>query len=372
LIDLARHRRFDRPGPERRSTSTDCLRVLSIRTGGPLRRGRRGDNARTGRALTSTRWSWLAAALAAGLIWAAPAQAQRAEPGPTGSPALAPAATDGDFARRVAIRGDRKLYVECRGTGSPTVVLESGTGDRADVWSAAPSGPGRAVLPAVARFTRVCAYDRPGTYLRPGVVSRSDPVAMPQSARDIVLALRALLRAAHIRGPSVLVGHSFGGLVARRFATTYPRRIAGLVSIDAQNEDYAAAFKELLTPEQYAAAVLNPGTPPGFESYSAVERLSLEVSAAQMRQAQADTPLRRMPLVVLSHSRDLPNPFGFPADWPVAALERAFQASQNELAKLVPGARHVIAAKSGHYIQLDQPRLVTRAIRRVVRAARSR
>lgn len=90
-----------------------------------------------------------------------------------------------------------------------------------------------------------------------------------------------------------------------------------------------------------------------------------------MRQAQADTPLRRMPLVVLSHSRTLPNPFGFPPDWPVAALERAFQASQDMLAGLVPGARHVIAAHSGHYIQLDQPKLVTRAIRSVVRKVRA-
>jgi len=161
-------------------------------------------------------------------------------------------------------------------------------------------------------------------------------------------------------------------MVARLYATTAPRDIAGLISIDAQNEDYAAAYKKLLTPEQYAAAVLNLGPPPGFESYSAVERLSLEVSAAQMRQAQADTPLRRMPLVVLSHSRDLPNPFGFPPDWPVAALDRAFQDSQDELAELVPGARHVIAARSGHYIQLDEPRRVTRAIRRVVRAVRRR
>jgi hypothetical protein len=79
---------------------------------------------------------------------------------------------------------------------------------------------------------------------------------------------------------------------------------------------------------------------------------------AQMRQAQADTPLHRMPLVVLSHSKTLPNPFGFPPDWPIEALDRAFQHSQDKLAKLVPGARHVIAAKSGHYIQLDQPRLV--------------
>jgi hypothetical protein len=103
-----------------------------------------------------------------------------------------------------------------------------------------------------------------------------------------------------------------------------------------------------------------------------VERLDLEASAAQMRQAQADTPLRQMPLVVLSHSRTLPNPFGFPSDWPLEALERAFQESQDRLATLVPGARHVIAANSGHYIQLDQPTLVTRAIRSIIRTARHR
>jgi pimeloyl-ACP methyl ester carboxylesterase len=312
------------------------------------------------------------ALLTVGLIWSAPASAQRAEPVLTSSPTFVPAASRGDFAGRVAIRGGRKLYLECRGAGRPTVVLEAGTGDLAEVWSLAPSGPGRAVLPAVARFTRVCAYDRPGTYLLPDQFSRSDPVAMPRSARDIVADLRALLRAAQVRGPYVLAGHSFGGLVARLYATSYPGKIAGLVSIDAQNEDFAAAYKEFLTPEQYLAAVLNPQSPPGLERYPAVERLSLEVSAAQMRQAQADTPLRRMPLVVLSHSRTLPNPFGFPPDWPIEALEQAFQASQDELAKLVPGARHVIAARSGHYIQLDQPRLVTRAIRRVVRTTRGR
>lgn len=251
-------------------------------------------------------------------------------------------------------------------------MLEAGTGDVAQIWSEPPVGRGRAVLPAVAGFTRVCAYDRPGTYLLPDELSRSDPVAMPRSARDILLDLRALLRAARVPGPYVLAGHSFGGMVARLYATTHPRRIAGLVSIDAQNEDFVAAYNEFLTPEQYEAAVLNPPPPPGLEGYPEVERLSLEVSAAQMRQAQADTPLRRMPLVVLSHSRELPNPFGFPPDWPIEALEQAFKDSQDELAGLVPGARHVIASRSTHYIQLDQPRLVTREIRRIVREVRSR
>jgi pimeloyl-ACP methyl ester carboxylesterase len=304
------------------------------------------------------------ATLAAGLIWAAPTPGSAAD---RGRPAATPA--HGNFGGRVAIRGGRKLYLECRGTGSPTVVLEAGTLDRSDIWSVPPTGPGPAVFPAVARFTRVCAYDRPGTDLSPEQLSRSDPVAMPRSARDIVVDLRRLLRA-HVPGPYLLAGHSFGGMVVRLYATTHPRKIAGLVSIDAQNEDYAAAYKELLTPEQYTAAVLNPAPPPGLEGYSAIEVLNLPVSAAQMRQAQADTPLRRMPLVVLSHSRTLPNPFGLPPDWPVAELDAAFQASQDRLAELVPKARHVIATRSGHYIQLDQPKLVTREIRWAVRQAR--
>lgn len=276
----------------------------------------------------------------------------------------------GDFAGRVAIFGGRELYLECRGSGSPTVVLEAGSGDLAEIWSLTPDGPGQPVLPAVARFTRVCAYDRPGTYLLPATLSRSDPVAMPRSTHDVVRDLHALLET-HVPGPYVLVGHSFGGMIVRLYATLLPDRIAGLVLIDAQNEELIAAYKEYLTPAQYLAAVLEPGPPPGLESYAAVERFGLEVSGAQMRQAQADTPLRAMPLVVLSHSRDLPNPFGFPADFPIASLERVFQGSQSRLAELVPGARHVIAAESGHYIQLDQPTLVSDEIRRVVDEVRS-
>jgi pimeloyl-ACP methyl ester carboxylesterase len=228
------------------------------------------------------------------------------------------------------------------------------------------------VLPAVARFTRVCTYDRPGTYLLPDERSRSDPVAMPRSARDIVIDLHALLGAARVPGPYVMVGHSFGGMVARLYATTYPNDVAALGLVDAQNEDFADSYKALLTPVQYTAAVVDPSPPPGMEGYAAIERLSLETSAAEMRQAQADTPLRPMPLVVLSHSKTLDNPFGFPPDWPINALEQSFQRSQDNLAELVPGARHVIATRSGHYIQLEQPNLVTHEIHRLVNAARNR
>ena len=109
--------------------------------------------------------------------------------------------------------------------------------------------------------------------------------------------------------------------------------------------------------------------PPGLEDYRALETLDFAASFAQMRRAAAASPPRPMPLVVLSHGR----PFGVPADalgFPPEALERAWAAGQAELAALAPGARHVVAAESGHSIQLQQPELVIDAIRQVVEAVR--
>ena len=117
-----------------------------------------------------------------------------------------PIAAEGDFAGLVDI-GGRKLYLECRGAGSPTVILEAGFRTRADVWSddlVQPENPRTMVFPGVAAFTRVCAYDRPGTatvandVLKP---SRSDPVPMPRTAGDAVNDLHALLETAGIRRP---------------------------------------------------------------------------------------------------------------------------------------------------------------------------
>jgi pimeloyl-ACP methyl ester carboxylesterase len=264
----------------------------------------------------------------------------------------------GEFAGLVEV-GGRRLYLECRGRGNPTVVFEAGSGNGADVWSTSPDAPSKtAVLPGVARFTRVCAYDRPGTTLQSGQPSRSDPVPVPRSPGEIVADLHALLHAAHVSRPFVLVAHSLGGLLARLYAGTYPREVDGFVSVDAVHEIYYEAYQQLLTPEQY--------TTPGAE-------VDIVATAAEMRRARTAHPLRQMPMVVLEHSRDrrrFPNPFGIPPEYPIAALERAFQASQDDLATLVPGAEHVIAKRSGHYIQLSQPDLVIRATRAVVDAVR--
>ena len=262
--------------------------------------------------------------------------------------------------------GGRSLYLECRGTGGPTVILVAGYRDRGDAWTTDllhPDSSRTMVRPGVAAFTRVCAYDRPGTALDEDTFSRSDPVPQPQTAADAAADLRALLRAAKLPGPYVLVGHSYGGQVARLYASMFPAEVTGLVLVDA-----LPAVETWLTPTQWAAyRQLLRQRPAELADYRDLETVAFAASAAQMREA---APLRSLPLVVLTRVR----PFDLPPDLPPGfsgdALERAWAAGQAALVALVPGARHVIATESGHAIQLDQPELVIAAIRQVAEAVR--
>src|ERR671925_475647 len=132
------------------------------------------------------------------------------------------------------------------------------------VWSSlSPDVPPPAVLPGVSGFTRVCAYDRPGTIGDsddPAERSRSDPVPQPRAAEDTVADLHALLQAARVPGPYVLAAHSLGGLYARLFTAAYPDEVVGLVLVDAAHEQYNAELRRLLTPRQ--PAPIGGGSPP--------------------------------------------------------------------------------------------------------------
>ncbi len=284
--------------------------------------------------------------------------------------AASPRATSGDFAGLVDIGDGRKLYLACRGTGSPTVILEAGAGNNGQTWDTVglPAGsPQTAVFPGVAAFTRVCVYDRPGTILDIEHHSRSDPAPMPRTAGEIVADLHALLTAAAVPGPYVLAGHSFGGLVVRLYAATYPDDVVGLVLIDAAHEDYYAAQQAALTPEQRnEMAQLAEQGPPDLADYPDFERLDTDASAAEMRDAVATTPLRPMPEIVLTHGR----PWDWPAGYPADDLEAVWLPLQEQLAAGVPDSRLIVAEQSGHFIPGDQPDLVIAAIQQVVEAVR--
>jgi pimeloyl-ACP methyl ester carboxylesterase len=287
-----------------------------------------------------------------------------------GAPPMAGPVGQGDFAGLVEIGGGRRMYLECRGSGGPTVVLEAGYRNDADIWSVEGAPGMTMVLPGVAAFARVCAYDRPGTILDAENFSRSDPVPMPRTARDIVGDLNALLHAASVPGPYVLVGHSFGGLFVRLYERTYPDQVAGLVLVDALYE----GVQTRLTPAQwalYARFGFNE-PPPGLEGHADLETIDPTVSLEQMRQAAVrGKTASALPVVVLSKGQpfDLTPWQPLPMDFP-AALERAWRGAQDELAVVTQAKRHTIATESSHYVQVQQPALVIEAVRDIVGNAR--
>ena len=280
-----------------------------------------------------------------------------------------PVPASGNFAGLIDIGAGRKMYLECSGLGSPTVILESGYRNDAAIWST-PLEPGMpTVFPQVAKFTRVCAYDRPGTFLDANHLSRSTAVPMPRTARDLVSDLHALLHAAHVPGPYVFAAHSFGGIFARLYASTYPDEVVGMVLVDALSEKVRAG----LTPEQWRLYVNFGFTKPtpGLEKYKEIETLDVNASLDQMEKAAAAQPLRAIPLFVLTQGQpfDLSPWQPLPADFP-AALNRAWHTGQDALATLTPNAKHTVATKSSHYIQIQEPQLVIDAIKEVVEAVR--
>jgi pimeloyl-ACP methyl ester carboxylesterase len=142
--------------------------------------------------------------------------------------------------------GGHRMHLYCIGSGSPTVVLEPGLGGASSDlgW----------VVPAVARDSRVCVYDRAGR-------GWSDAAEGPQDAAQIAADLHTLLERAEVPGPYLLTGHSFGGLYVQTFAANYPDEVAGLVLLDS------------------TAPKPGPALPTRTESYSVLGRVSAVFSA---------------------------------------------------------------------------------------------
>jgi pimeloyl-ACP methyl ester carboxylesterase len=263
-------------------------------------------------------------------------------------------------ARLVSIGDGRQMVLTCSGEGSPTVMLISGARGAYDDWthvidaaSGTPQPSNLAVWPQVARSTRVCAYDRPGTTTFTGIPTRSTPVLQPTSAQDGVTDLHALLSAAKVPGPYVLVAHSLGGVIAYLQAAEFSTDVAGLVLVDP-----ASTFlKSSLTPaqwEMFAAAAKMVGDPITTEAHD-YERSLGEIAAAP--------PVAKIPATVLTADKPFDFGAGTQDTWP------AWLDAQDDLATLLR-ARHVTDTDSGHYIAGEQPALVIREILAVVNQLR--
>jgi pimeloyl-ACP methyl ester carboxylesterase len=238
--------------------------------------------------------------------------------------------------------GDRSLYLDCRGAGSPTVVLISGMGDGAGSWSA--------VHDELAATTRTCAYDRAG-------IGSSDPRG-PHTLADAVEDLRSLLAVAGEPAPFVVVGHSLGGAHARVFAATYREETAAVGLVDTFDPDLQADSIEPLLGQLRDGYVAELD---GLRDLVArVEDLDWTTSETQLRAAS----VAGLPVEVLRAPRHEPRLDAATNDAIAAAWQAAFES-------LSPGLVHyAIAPGAGHIVQVDRPDLVVAAVRRLVAAAR--
>lgn len=265
--------------------------------------------------------------------------------------------------------GGYRLHLNCTGEGAQTVVLEAGLGGGMLDWSL--------VQPELAKFTRVCSYDRAG-------IGWSEVGMQPRDSRQIVQELHTLLKNAGLQPPFVFVGHSLGGVNVQLYASQYPDEVAGLVLVDSSHENQFLR-SELPAPSPTYALIMKALAPVGvgrivFNLQQSSANISPELKAEQaaiyshtghmyavadeidrIAESLADLRAHPMrlgdkPLIVLTHGKaeDMGN------------AEGVWQELQAELATRSTHSQHIIAKNSGHYIQFDEPDLVIEAVRQVV------
>jgi pimeloyl-ACP methyl ester carboxylesterase len=275
-------------------------------------------------------------------------------------------------AGRTYLVDGHRLYLNCVGSGSPTVVLFNGLGERTPSWAW--------VQPAVARETRVCTFDRAGQ-------GWSGEAPERQDGHQLAADLHGLLTAAHVPGPYVLAGHSVGGTYALIYAMDFPKETAGVALIDSASPyqfdlpDYPGFYSlwrrvSALLPSLARAGIPRLTSGLSFSGLPADARREARALASSPRELRADRDefaelptvfdqakrlrtLGRKPLFVLT--ADL----GQQSGW---------FALQNKLATLSTNSVHQTTHGATHAALLEDQSISTatsRAIEDVVRATRS-
>lgn len=238
--------------------------------------------------------------------------------------------------------GGRSLYIECSGPASPAVIFDSGLGDTHATW--------KAVVSDLSKMARTCTYDRAN-------LGSSEPAPKPRSSADVVADLHALLKAAGVAPPYILVGHSFGGISMRLFASTYPAEVAGIVLVDPTPTGFVEGECGIVDPS--LCETLRQGWDPSKNP----DGLDIVKSGEEIAQAG---PLPAVPFIVLAATIHKQAAITDPAL--ETRIEAFWQAEEAKLAATVAGG-HLVVVSSGHSIQTLHPEAVIAAIRTVVAPA---
>ena len=296
--------------------------------------------------------------------------------------------------------GGQSIHLYTTGQGSPTVLLENGTGDFSFIWAL--------VQPRVSNFACVCSYDRGG-------YAWSQPGKRPRTFAQLALELHTALQRLHIDPPYVLVGQSYGGLVVRGFYARYSTEVVGMVLVDAVHEDQRVVYggqphrirdgaQDRAAPEpvialdtnfldRARATALRPPAALPLEQplnrlpmslqrlwqWAASQPLTSMVQAAEIDWSPDElermhrerlsnrATLGDLPLMVIARTKG-----GYADGMSISAdsLERERRTLQKDLAALSRRGKLVFADSSGHNIHLEDPELVVRAIHEVIEQAR--
>lgn len=277
--------------------------------------------------------------------------------------------------------GTHALHLHCIGAGSPTVLVEAGSGSWSLDW--------RTAQQQMARHTRVCTYDRAG-------YGWSEAGPAPRTAQQIADELHALVNNGGIEQPFLLVAHSFGGLSARLYADQHADALTGLVLLDARHEAFSArrpaqirAVEAAMQAQQGSLVrvlartglirVLGPilAPPPAalpaahhpvfraqiYQPKFLESQFAEGAGLPQSEQQAGETgTLGDLPLVVVTH--DPQHPTEMPG-LPVAVnqeAERVWQAVQRDLTALSTDSTFRVARGAGHNIHLERPDLVAEIV----------
>jgi len=217
----------------------------------------------------------------------------------------------------------------------PSVIFIAGLGDSYETW--------KKVQDQISQKTSTFSYNRSG-------IGRSQVTSVPTTCYDLVEELNELLLALEVEKPYILVGHSFGGLVARLYASLYPLNICGMILVDAAPEYKELAYEKVLPEnllarnrEYYENPILNSEKIDKIQSYKQIVDHSKQSN---------------LPLAIIT--RGLPD--NVEEGWPSQEILEIEQRLQAEFQWLSASSKYRIASRSGHYIHRDEPEVVIEEI----------